>query len=472
MSFGRFSDNVDRGFVCVIRELPEAPQPTSQRELVPAHHANYDSLTGMPTRSLFMDRLAQAMASATRGRGRLGIMLIDLAGYGGVGERYGPEIETTALLATADRLSRCVRPYDTVARMGEDRFAILMPSLEESGNAILVGGRILDSFREPAVFSGHDVVLSPAIGISLYPDDGPDAGVLLEAAEAAMHEARSLDKAAFRFHAEDLNHEAEDRREIWRALSKALARDEFHLRFQPRIDIKTRQVTAFEALLRWTSRDLGQVGPARFIPALEEVGLMGQVGDLTIELACRQLAEWNRDGHRRVRMAINVSDRQLRHPGFVSSLRETLARTGADPRRIDLEITEEMLLRNAESYLSALWELREMNVNLTMDDFGSGYSSLSNLRRFPIQSLKIDRFFVSESTRGSEGIDLVNAIVSMGHSLGRKVVAMGVETEEQLNVLWHCGCDEAQGNLIAFPLPASEASEMLLAGTWHNRLSR
>ncbi|MBF0560698.1 MAG: EAL domain-containing protein, partial [Alphaproteobacteria bacterium] len=455
----------DRGtihhYVIMATDISE---PLREHERI-RYETNFDALTGLPNRALFLDRLSQALAGASRGQNRIGVMFIHIdAGQAGNNTLDQDEINQVYRITTG-RLSRSFRPYDTVARLGGDEFAVIMPNLEEPRYASVVATRVVDAFSPPFVISGSEIPVTTSIGIAVYPDDGPDVGTLLNNAKSAMDQTRQEDRAGFRYYDEGLDREARNRLKIWYKLEEAFAEDEFSLYYQPRVDLLTGCFTGVESLLRWSNKELGPVRPCDFIPAIEEAGRMDALGERIIEMACRQLAVWNRAGNM-VRMSINLSNRQLRHPGFIPNLRQTLARTGADPRQIEMEITEAMLLHDAEACIASLSALRELDIRLILDEFGTGYSSLSNLHRFPVQAVKIDRYFITESVRASDGVNLVRAIIEMTHCLGRKVVAMGLETQAQLDVLMRCGCDEAQGNLISPALPGDEVTEILNSESW------
>ncbi|MBF0130119.1 MAG: EAL domain-containing protein, partial [Alphaproteobacteria bacterium] len=375
---------------------------------------------------------------------------------------YQKQIEA-ALGRAVGILTSCVRDYDTLARMGDSVFAIAMSNLEGPNSASIVARRIVQKFSQPS----DGLRLTPAIGITVYPIDGPDTDSLLRDAETAMLKAKTFSAPNFRFFDQELNRDAQDRLSLWRELARAQERKEFHIHYQPRIELKNERATGMEALLRWRNPRLGDVEPLRFIPALEEIGGMEPLGAWMLEEVCRQQVEWTKAGHRSLRLSINLSERQLRQRGFLALVRDTVRRTGADPTRIEVEIVEEMLVRDAESCVATLWGLREIGVGVVLDNFGSGDGSVNHLRRFPISVVKVDPQFTGGFSGGRA--PAVSAIAGMAHGFEQTVVAEAVETEEQLNVMRASGCDEAQGLLFCPPLPAVEMTARLGLGRWRTR---
>ncbi|OFX12115.1 MAG: hypothetical protein A2516_02345 [Alphaproteobacteria bacterium RIFOXYD12_FULL_60_8] len=430
------------------------------------YQANYDALTGLPNRSLFTDRLQQAVLSASRGQQRVGLMFIDLDGFKAVNDNLGHDMGDFLLKEAAKRISSCVREYDTVARLGGDEFTVVMPNIESSRDGAIVGQRILKSLDAPFVWGDRVGRVSGSIGIAMFPEDAPDAETLLRNADAAMYQAKSQGKANYQFYTADLNQEVHERQTIKEGLIGALERQEFQVHYQPRVSVAKGAITGVEALLRWKSPELGEVPPDKFISVLEEAGLMPDVGTWIIEQACRQQVEWRKAGVDNMRIAINLSVRQLRRPGLAAKIREIAEQTGANTSRLELELTEIMLIKDAESCVTTLWELRELGIKLVLDDFGTGYSSLTYLRRFPLEIIKIDTLFISGIATSSDDADMAKTIIDMGHGLGKTIVAEGVETEEQLAVLRTLGCDDAQGFLFCPPMKGSELNLLLARGRW------
>ena len=427
------------------------------------YQANYDSLTGLPNRSLFMDRLTQAISSVQRSKKNLGLMFIDLDGFKLVNDTLGHDVGDMLLKEAAKRLGTCVRTGDTVARLGGDEFTVIMPNMADAKDAHLVAQRVLDSLGRAFLLGGHEVFVSGSIGITIYPDDAKDSQDLLKNADAAMYRAKEEGKANYQFFTSDMNEEVKERLVVKNGLSKALEQNEFLLLYQPKLDLKTNRVTGAEALMRWESPELGMVSPVRFIPILEETGMVVEVGEWAIHTACRQHVAWLDAGLPPIKVAVNLSARQLREPSFVKIVKTALKNNNLEPSAIEIEITESMLMSDAPIIVAALKELHDFGVHISMDDFGTGYSSLSYLKRFPIDTIKIDRSFVNDIHVDPDDAEIIHTIINMGHTLNRKIIAEGVETEEQLDILKAYRCDEIQGYFFSKPLEAHDF-EMFVKG--------
>jgi diguanylate cyclase (GGDEF)-like protein len=426
-----------------------------------SRQASFDALTGLPNRALFMDRLGQAVHQAERNGQMVGLMFIDLDGFKLVNDTLGHDMGDLLLEETGRRLSACIRSGDTVARLGGDEFTVLMPNLGTYQNAPAVAGRILDILKKPFDLAGREAFVSGSIGITVFPDDAADAMTMLKNADAAMYRAKDHGKANFQFFTSDMNAAVEERLAIKTGLSQALERGEMTLAFQPKLDLALGTFTGVEALLRWNAAELGRVSPAKFIPVMEESGLMGRVGEWAIDAACRQYREWLDQGKVTPRIAINLSVRQLRAPGFVALVQAALDRAGLAASALEFEITEGMVMRDSDNAVAILRELVDMGITLSMDDFGTGTSSLSVIRRFPVDSLKIDQSFIADIAGDQGSLEIVRAIISMGHALGRRIIAEGVETAAQVEILRRLGCDEIQGYVLAPPVPAAEVAVLL-----------
>ena len=420
------------------------------------YQANYDSLTGLPNRSLFQDRLNQSLANMARADRNLGLLFIDLDGFKLVNDTLGHDIGDLLLKEAAKRLGTCVRTGDTVARLGGDEFTIIMPNLDDARNAPLVAQRVLDALAKPFLLSGHEAFVSASIGITIFPDDANDAQDLLKNADAAMYRAKEQGKANYQFFTADMNEEVKERMIIKNGLIKALENDEFILHYQPKLDLHTNRVVGSEALMRWESPSLGMVRPDQFIPILEETGMVVEVGEWAIHTACRQHMDWIRKGLPPITIAVNLSARQLREPGFVDIVKRALKKNGLAPSAIEIEITESMLMSDAPNIVASLQKLHDFGVHISMDDFGTGYSSLSYLKRFPIDTIKIDRSFVNDIDTSIDDAEIIHTIINMGQTLNRKVIAEGVETQEQLDILKQYNCDEIQGYFFSRPLAADD----------------
>jgi EAL domain-containing protein (putative c-di-GMP-specific phosphodiesterase class I) len=336
-----------------------------------------------------------------------------------------------------------------------------MPDLGELRNVLAIAHRIIDGLKLPFLLTGSEAYISASIGITSFPDDAQTVQALLKNADAAMYRAKDTGKANFQFYTHGLDVESLARLTIKNGLSKALERQEFELLYQPKCDVATGRLTGVEALLRWRSSELGMMLPATFIPIMEETGLIDEVGDWVLETACRQHALWRDAGHKHMRVAVNLSVRQLRQGTLVKTIETLLNRYSMEASALELEITESMILKDTENAVAVLKELSAMGVHLSMDDFGTGYSSLSYLKRFPQNTIKIDRSFVNDIAIDPDDLEIVRTIINMGHSLRRRIVAEGVETEAQRQLLHHLRCDEMQGFLLSPPISAAEIDAML-----------
>jgi EAL domain-containing protein (putative c-di-GMP-specific phosphodiesterase class I) len=345
-----------------------------------------------------------------------------------------------------------------------------MPDLGDLRNVLVVAHRIIDTLRLPFLLTGQEAYISASIGITSFPDDAQTVQALLKNADAAMYRAKETGKANFQFYTAGLDTMSSARLTIKNGLSRALERQEFKLLYQPKSDVATGRLTGAEALLRWHSAELGVMLPATFIPVLEESGLIDRVGDWVLETACQQHKKWRDAGHGHMRVAVNLSVRQLRQGNLVKTVETLLGRYDIEPSGLELEITESMIMKDTEHAVAVLKTLSAMGVHLTMDDFGTGYSSLSYLKRFPQNTIKIDRSFVNDIADDPDDLEIIRTIINMGHSLRRRVVAEGVETEAQRQLLRHLRCDEMQGFLISPPVPAAEIDRML-ATTRHGHES-
>jgi diguanylate cyclase (GGDEF)-like protein/PAS domain S-box-containing protein len=425
------------------------------------YQATYDALTGLPNRALFMDRLSLALRHAERNGDRLGLMFIDLDGFKLINDTLGHDVGDELLKEVAQRLLVCVRQGDTVTRFGGDEFTIIMPDLGEMRNVLAVAHRIIDTLKLPFLLKGSEAFISASIGITSYPDDAQTVQALLKNADAAMYRAKETGKANFQFYTAGIEGESTARLTIKNGLSKALERQELQLLYQPKCDVASGRLTGAEALLRWNSAELGQMLPGAFIPVLEETGLIDRVGDWVLETACHQHKLWRDAGFAHMRVAVNLSVRQLRHGNLVKTVENLLGRYAIDPSGLELEITESMIMKDTEHAVAVLKHLSAMGVHLTMDDFGTGYSSLSYLKRFPQNTIKIDRSFVNDIAVDPDDLEIIRTIINMGHSLRRRVVAEGVETEAQRQLLRQLRCDEMQGFLLSPPVPAKDIDRML-----------
>ena len=425
------------------------------------YQANYDELTGIPNRALFLDRVKMALSSARREKSKLGLFVIDLDGFKLVNDTFGHEVGDQLLQEAARRLTCCVRTGDTVARIGGDEFSILMIGIEQPRNAPTLAERILDSLAKPFLLKDQESYISGSIGIAVYPDDGETVGDLFRDADAAMYRAKEQGKANYQFYTPELNVEVHELLQLKTGLKRAPARGEFELHYQPKLNLASGRITGAEALMRWTSQELGSVSPVRFIPVLEETGMIVEIGEWALREACRQHADWRKHGLPSVPIAVNLSPRQLRERNFAKRLGGILTETGVPPDGIEVEITESMLMSDVPNGIDTLNAIHEMGVRISMDDFGTGYSSLSYLKRYPIDAIKIDKSFVLDIATDSDDREIVSTIISMGHALNRRVIAEGVETKDQYEALSTYKCDEIQGFYFSHPLPSADATRFL-----------
>jgi len=368
------------------------------------------------------------------------------------------------LKGVAQRLRSCLREGDTVARLGGDEFMVVLPAIAHAEDAARVGQRILDALSVPFNFEGHELHIGVSIGIALYPNDGKSAEALLKNADIAMYRAKEQGRNNYQFYTPALNDMAFERLTLENSLRRALERREFVVHYQPQVSLNTGQIVGMEALVRWRHPELGLVAPMKFIPVAEETGLIVPIGEWVLQMACAQNKAWQEAGFPPLRVTVNLSARFFRRKDLMETVARILKETGLDPDYLELELTEGTTMENAEATIRTLHELKEMGVHLSIDDFGTGYSSLSYLKRFPLATLKIDRLFVQDITTSSDGAVITLAIIAMAHSLGLKVIAEGVETEEQLAFLRAHRCDEMQGYLFSRPIPAEAFTQLLREG--------
>ncbi len=386
----------------------------------------------------------------------LALLHVGLDGFKLVNETLGHHKGDILLGKAAERLNNCVRKGDTIARIGGDEFAVITPTTKDPANIAIAAKRILASFSEPFEIEGQSIPLSGSIGIAVCPTDANTAYDLMRDADSAMVSAKTRGGGRYLFFTSELNEHAHRRMTLRSGLSKALARSEFSLEYQPKFDVADQETHSVEALLRWTNPELGRVPPDLFIPILEETGMLLEVGAWALRQACLQHIEWTRQGLPPLQIAVNMSARQLHDPGFFGQVTQIVKETGIDPSMLQLEITESTIMKNVVQSVEVLTRLRELGIAVAMDDFGTGYSSLGYLKTFPIDTLKIDRSFISDIDNNSQDSEIVRTIVTLGHILGLRVVAEGVETADQLRILRTCQCDEIQGYFFSRPVPPGE----------------
>jgi diguanylate cyclase (GGDEF)-like protein/PAS domain S-box-containing protein len=425
------------------------------------HMAYHDSLTGLPNRALLSERLDRAMLAARRDGRKLAVMFIDLDRFKTINDSLGHLTGDHLLKEVANRLCRVVRAVDTVARLGGDEFVVVVPGVRAAEECALVGEKIIQAMAEPVRFEGRNLHISPSIGVSLYPNDGEDVETLMRKADAAMYHAKASGRNNYQFFAERMNAAAARRFELESSLRGALERKEFVLFYQPIVRTQDASVQAMEVLLRWQRPGVGLVAPDEFIPMLEENGQIVPVGEWVIRAACEQAVAWRRAGLPAVPLAVNLSARQFMHRGLIEAIHRIVDHTGIAPGMLEFEITETALMQHGGQTLDTLAQLAAMGIRLSIDDFGTGYSSLAYLKRFPVHKIKIDRAFVRDLETSSEDQAIVAAIMALAGSLQLAVVAEGVETEAQRELLRRHGCEFAQGYLFARPAIAAEIAPLL-----------
>jgi diguanylate cyclase (GGDEF)-like protein len=392
------------------------------------------------------------------------VLFLDLDGFKHVNDSLGHPIGDTLLQSIAKRLVACVRGSDTVSRQGGDEFVVLLSEVEHSEDAAIMARKILKAVAEVHAVGLHDLHATTSIGLSVYPDDGLDAETLIKNADTAMYQAKENGRQSYQFFKAAMNVRAVERQSIEESLRRALERQEFALHYQPKINLRTREITGAEALIRWTHPTRGPVSPATFIPVAEDCGLVLPIGNWVLREACRQARAWADAGLPLASMAVNISAMEFRDEHFLEGVFAILSETGWDPKSLELELTESVLMKRAQSTESILKTLRDRGVHLAVDDFGTGYSSLSYLRKFPIDALKIDQSFVRQIATAPNETTIVTAVISMGRSLNLRVVAEGVETQEELAFLQAHECDEAQGYYFSRPVAAPQFAELLQSG--------
>ncbi|MCE0758548.1 EAL domain-containing protein [Marinobacter sp. G11] len=423
--------------------------------------ANYDVLTGLPNRMLALDRLKLAIAQARRDETQVGVMFLDLDNFKHINDTLGHDAGDTLLIEASKRVSSCLRGTSTVARLGGDEFLVVLPGLSGPDAACQVADRILQTFSTPFMLGGQEVFVTTSIGIATFPQDSDNSGTLLQHADAAMYEAKHKGKSAYSRFTPEMTEVSHERLQMESYMRKAMELGEFELYFQPIIDTHSGKLVSAEALLRWNNPALGMVMPDRFIPLAEETGLIIPIGEWVIQEACKAARNWQTLTGNPIGVAVNVSPRQFRDPGFTDAVMRALDASGLRPELLELEITERLILDNSIETADILRKLDRSGIRLTVDDFGTGYSALSYLKSYPFDTLKIDKSFIQDVLTENDDASLVRAIITMAHSLGLKVVAEGVEAEAQTHFLKEEHCDYSQGYFYSTPLPEQDFIQWL-----------
>jgi diguanylate cyclase (GGDEF)-like protein/PAS domain S-box-containing protein len=429
-----------------------------------SHLAQHDVLTDLPNRSLLTDRLTQAISLARRNHNQLAVMFLDLDGFKHINDSLGHAIGDKLLQSVADRLSACVRKSDTVSRQGGDEFVILLPEVAHATDAAVSAAKIITELKNPLGIGEHHLRVTVSIGLSTYPDNGEDAETLIKNADTAMYHAKQSGRDNYQFFRPDMSLRAVERQSLEGQLRYALERQELLLHYQPKVNLKTGAITSVEALVRWQHPERGLLLPGQFLTIAEDTGMIVAIGQWVLREACRQTREWLDAGLSAVPVAVNISSLEFRNEQFSEGVQVALKDSRLDPRYLELELTESVLMRHAESAAFALVKLKAVGVRLALDDFGTGFSSLSYLTRFPIDALKLDQSFVHDIIANADDAIVIAAVIDMGNSLKHRVIAEGVETLEQLAFLQAHGCEEGQGYYFSRPVAALQFAKLLESG--------
>ena len=448
------------GAVIVFRDVSSTQTMAMQM----AHSAEHDFLTGLPNRMLLNDRVSQAILLASRSMKKVAVLFLDLDGFKHINDSLGHSIGDRLLQSIAKRLVDSVRGSDTVSRQGGDEFIVLLSEVEGLESAVTTVRRLLQAGTEPHAIDQHDLHVSSCVGVSIYPDDGVDPETLIKNADTAMYQAKENGRQSYQFFKPAMNVRAVERQSIEASLRRALEREEFAVHYQPKINLMTGEISGAEALIRWTHPTRGLVSPAQFIPVAEDCGLILPIGNWVLREACKQARAWMDAGLPLGAMGVNISAVEFRNEAFLEGVFAILKNTGLDPKFLELELTESVLMKRPESTASILQALRAEGVRVAVDDFGTGYSSLSYLQKFSIDALKIDQSFVRRITTAPDETTIVTAVISMARSLKLRVVAEGVETVKELEFLQAHQCDEAQGYYFSRPVPPEQFAKLLETG--------
>ncbi len=428
------------------------------------HLAHHDALTDLPNRMLLQDRLKQAIELARRQGRQLAVMFMDLDRFKHINDSLGHPVGDQLLQSVAQRLLACVRHSDTISRQGGDEFVLLLSFIEHAEDAALSAQKMLASISQPHHIEGHELHINVSIGISIYPDDGRDAETLIKCADTAMYHAKESGRNNYKFFEQGMNDRAVQRQSIEADLRGALERQEFVLYYQPKINLHSGAIVGVEALIRWRHPERGLILPTQFVSIAEDCGLILPIGRWVLREACLQARIWQQAELPQITVAVNTSALEFRDKDFLANIRATLVETCLEPIHLELELTESLLMQDAESSDSVLHALSDMGIKLAIDDFGTGYSSLSYLRQFPIDTLKIDQSFVNDMTSNADDATIVSAVISMGKSLNKQVIAEGVETSEQSAFLLALHCDEGQGCYFGCAMTAEALTSLLKTG--------
>ncbi|KEO82026.1 putative bifunctional diguanylate cyclase/phosphodiesterase [Tumebacillus flagellatus] len=445
------------GFFCIAKDITVQ----KQAEQLINHMAFTDCLTDLPNRRLFRNRLTESIETAEQNGDKLAVLFIDLDRFKVINDSLGHAFGDHVLQAVSERLQSCVTHEETLCRMGGDEFTLLMPNIQGAQDAIDMSKKIMEVIRRPLNVDGNEVHVTTSIGIALYPENGRDADTLMKNADIAMYRIKEHGKNNFQLYTDVMNEDAIQHLQLERELRKAIEREEFVLHYQPQVNVSTGQITGMEALVRWQHPERGLLSPIHFIPLAEETGLIVPIGEWVLKKACEDGQRWLQEGRKPMRMAVNLSLIQFQEQDLVEKIHQILVDTGLDPRYLELEITESIAMNNVEQVVAKLEQLVNLGVQISIDDFGTGFSSLSYLKKFPIHKLKIDRSFITDITSDPDDASIVSAIVAMANSLKLDLIVEGVETKDQQLYLHRLGCFEMQGYLFSRPLPAQMLEQLL-----------
>lgn len=440
------------GVILVLRDMSEARQFATRMQ----HQAQHDFLTGLPNKLLLHDRIGQTIAQAERTQAPFALLFLDLDRFKYINESLGHGIGDKLLKQVSARLAGVIRATDTACRQGGDEFIVLLPQIDNTEAAAVVADKVLASIKEPYSIDEHELHITLSIGISVYPTDGTEIDTLIRSADIAMYHAKEAGRNNHQFFTREMSARTAQRANLESGLRRALRNNEFKLHYQPKVSLANGETIGTEALIRWVHPEHGMVSPAQFIPIAEDSGLIVPIGEWVLREACRQNELWRRSGAPAMPVAVNVSAAQFAQRNFLDVIKDALKQSGLPPHLLELELTESIIMRNAESTVAVLVAIKEMGIRVAIDDFGTGYSSLSYLKRFPIDTLKIDQSFVSALPGDADQAAITTAVIAMAKSLKRSVTAEGVETREQLDFLTAQGCDDVQGYLLSKPIPAEQ----------------